>query len=187
MLTHICSSLVHDRKLEGANGTCGAAYPSKCAQACKDTSSYPGRVFPLRWCKDLDSHVLNGQSLNLVQKPVAESLGQSGSARENNVAKERFAEVHVGSADCVDNDLVDARVLEADDFWVEQDLGSSEPFRANLDECQHFAVVTCDFLYACIITFSFCPSGSVYSMVLSFCLPAPAAHSFSSFLGSRAT
>lgn len=111
-----------------------ATHPSESAQSSKDTPTNPGRVLPFWRSKDLDSHVLNGQSLNFVQESVAEALGQGGAARQDNVSEQRLAEVHVRSADGVDDDLVYAWIFQADDFWVEENLGCSETFWANLEE-----------------------------------------------------
>ena len=107
-------------------------YLSERAQPGKNTSSNPRRVLPLRWRKDLYPHVLDRQLLQLRQQPVAEALGQRAAARQHNVAVERLAQVQVRPVDGVDDNLVHAGVLEADDFRVEEDLGRPEPLGADL-------------------------------------------------------
>jgi hypothetical protein len=102
------------------------------AEAREDAAAGPRGVYALRWCKNLDPHVLHRQSLHLVEQSVTEALCQCGTAREHNVAVESFPQVHVRSVYCFDDDLVHTRVLEADDLGVEEDLGRSKPFSADL-------------------------------------------------------
>jgi hypothetical protein len=47
---------------------------SECAQSRQYATSNPGAILPLWGCKDFNPHVLNCQSLNLVQQPVPEAL-----------------------------------------------------------------------------------------------------------------
>lgn len=108
---------------------------SKRAQPGQDAAPYPGRVLPLGRGKDLDAHVLDGQPLHLGQEPVAEAFGERAAARQDNVAVQGLAQVEVGPVDGVDDDLVHAWVLEADDFRVEEDLGGPEPLGSDLDCC----------------------------------------------------
>ena len=46
----------------------------ECAQSSEDAASYPRAVQSLRGRENLDPHVLHGQSLDLVQQSVAETL-----------------------------------------------------------------------------------------------------------------
>lgn len=102
------------------------------AQSSQDTATNPGRVLPLRRREDLYPHVLDGQPLHLMQEPVAEALRERGAAREHDVGVERFAQVQVRPADSVNDHLVYAWVLEADDLRVEEDLGRAETLWADL-------------------------------------------------------
>jgi hypothetical protein len=109
-----------------------AAYLLERAQAREDAAAGPRGVYALRWCKNLDPHVLHRQSLHLVEQSVAESLCQCGTAREHDVAVESFPQVHVRSVYCFDDDLVHTRVFEADDLGIEENLGRSKSFSADL-------------------------------------------------------
>lgn len=60
------------------------------------------------------------------------TLDERATTAEDDVAEERFAQVEVGAVDRVDDDLVHARVLEADNLRVEQELGRAMPFGAEL-------------------------------------------------------
>jgi len=63
---------------------------------------------------------------------VRRTLDERPSTAEHDVAEERLAQVEVGAVDRVDDDLVHACVLEADDLGVEQELGCAMPFGAEL-------------------------------------------------------
>lgn len=58
------------------------------------------------------------------------TLVERAAAGEDDVAEEALAQVQVDAVDRVDDDLVHARVLLADDLRVEQDLGRSEALRS---------------------------------------------------------
>ena len=72
-----------------------------------------------------------------MQQAVSKAFGESGAAREDNIAKQRLAKVHIRSVDCVNDNLMHACIFEADDLRVEENLGSSVPFRAYLQACQY--------------------------------------------------
>lgn len=105
---------------------------SESAETSQDTSSDPCRVLALRRRKDLYPHVLDGQPLQFREQTVTEALGQRAASREHNVAVQRLAQVEIRPVDRVDDDLVHARVLEADDLGVEKNFWCPEAFRANL-------------------------------------------------------
>lgn len=67
-------------------------------------------------------------SLDQPEGEKERTLDESPSTAEDDVAKEALAEVEVGAVDRVDDDLVDARVLEADEFRGEEKLGGSVSF-----------------------------------------------------------
>lgn len=105
---------------------------SKRAQPRQNAAADPGRVLALGWRKDLYPHVLDGDALHLGQQAVAEALGQGAAAGQHNVGVQVLAQVEVCPVDGVDDDLVHAGVLEADDFWVEEDLWRAEALCADL-------------------------------------------------------
>lgn len=67
------------------------AYLPKRAQSRQNTTSNPRRVLPLRRRKDLDPHILDGESLHFVEQTVTETLGHRGAARKHNIAEQRLA------------------------------------------------------------------------------------------------
>lgn len=107
-------------------------YLPKRAQSSQNAASNPSTVLPLRRRKDLDPHILNRESLHLVQQSIAESLSQGAPTRQDNIAKQRFPQVQIRPVDSVDNNLVDTGVLKADDFRIKQNLRGAEPLSANL-------------------------------------------------------
>ena len=107
----------------------------ECTQAGQNAASDPGAVFPLGRGPDLDAHVLDRQLLDFVQEPVAEALGERRAARQDDVAEQGLAQVHVGAVDGVHDHVVQPRVLEPDDLRVEEDLRGPEAFGADLDRC----------------------------------------------------
>lgn len=60
------------------------------------------------------------------------TFDERSTSAEDDVAKETLPQVEIGAVDRVDHDLVDARVLEADNLGVEQQLGRAMSFRAEL-------------------------------------------------------
>jgi hypothetical protein len=82
----------------------------------------------------------------------------------------------------LNHDLVNTGVFQADDFGIEQDFRCSKSLCADLIIVSLFPVVAQHIQ----LTFSFCPSGNVYSALLLSDLADPD-HSFSSFAGSSAT
>ena len=48
-------------------GKMDKTYLSKSAQPSQNTASNPSRIFPLRWRKDLDPHILHSQPLHFMQ------------------------------------------------------------------------------------------------------------------------
>ena len=54
-------------------------------------------------------------------------------ARQHDITEQALSQVHVCPVDRINNDLVHARVLFADELGVEEDLGREEAFRAELD------------------------------------------------------
>lgn len=105
---------------------------SESTQASKNTTTNPCRILPLWGRKDLYPHVLHGEPLQLRQETVTKALGQCAASGEDNVAVEGLSQVQVGPVDGIDNDLVHAGVLEANDLGVEENLGGSKALRANL-------------------------------------------------------
>lgn len=107
---------------------------SKCAETSQNAAADPSRIFALWRGKDLYPHVLDRQPLKLRQETVAEPLGQRAPARQHNVTIQRLAEVEVGTANGVHDDLMYAGILEANDFRVEEDFWCAEPLGANLSK-----------------------------------------------------
>jgi len=56
------------------------------AQTCQDASTDPSAVLALWRSKDLDAHLLDRQSLYLVQQTVTKSFGKGRASRQNDVA-----------------------------------------------------------------------------------------------------
>lgn len=78
---------------------------------------------PVRECERLYS---------LARERRGRTLGEGRAAREDNVAKERLAQVEVGLVDRIHDDVVHAAVLEPNNVWIEQELGRTMPFRSKL-------------------------------------------------------
>jgi hypothetical protein len=105
---------------------------SKRAEPRQNAPANPGRVLALGRRKDLYPHVLDRDTLHLGQQPVTEALGQGAAAREDDVGVQVFSQVKVGPVDRVDDNLVHAGILEADDLGVEEDFGRAEALCADL-------------------------------------------------------
>lgn len=125
-----------------------------------------------------------------MQQPVAEALGQRRTAGQNDVAEEGLAQVHVRAVDGVHDHVMETRVLEADDFRVEEDFRCAEAFGADLDKnpsTSENAILGLLWMWMREArTLSLLPSGSVYSTSFPSARPFVASHSFSSFFGSSA-
>lgn len=60
------------------------------------------------------------------------TFDERSASAEDDIAKEALPQIKIGAVDRIDDDLVDARVLEADNLGVEQQLGRAMSFRAEL-------------------------------------------------------
>ena len=129
----------HDTHMERDHST---DLPER-TQPRQNTPPNPGTILALRRRPDLDPHVLDGQSLDLVQKSVAEALGQRRAAGEDDVAEEGLTQIHIGAVDGVDDHVMQAGILQADNLRVEENFRGAKAFRADLDG-RHVNVMTCD-------------------------------------------
>jgi hypothetical protein len=64
------------------------------------------------------------------------TLDQCSSAAQHDIAEQALPQVEIRSVDRVDDDLVYARVLEADNLGVEEHFRRAMPFRAKLSSSQ---------------------------------------------------
>lgn len=67
-----------------------------------------------------------------MEEAVAEPFSQGAATGEHDVPEEGLTQVEISAVYCVDNDLVDTRVLESDDFGIKEDFWCTEAFGSNL-------------------------------------------------------
>ena len=68
-----------------------------------------------------------------MQQSITEAFGECRPSREDYVTVQRLSQIHVRSADGVNDHLVDTLVLKTNDLRVEENLWGSESFCADLE------------------------------------------------------
>jgi hypothetical protein len=76
---------------------------------------------------------------------VQHTRAKRGSPAENDVGVQTFPQVHIYAIDRVNHNLVNARVFQADDLWVEKDLWCAESLGSQLTTAQVNSTRRCTF------------------------------------------
>ena len=99
----------------------------------KDGATDPYRVLPLWRSNDLDLHCGWSQGSDLLLHTVGDAWEHGAATRQHGVGVQVLPDVNVALHDGVVAGLVDASTLHAQEGWLEQSLGATEPLVADGD------------------------------------------------------
>ena len=110
----------------------------------QDRAADPHGVLPLGRSDDLDLDGRGGEGGDLLLHPVGDTGVHGGAAGHDGVGVQVLPDVDVALHDGVEGGLVDAAGLHAEEGWLEEGLGTSEPLVADGDHLALYNIAYCD-------------------------------------------